>query len=235
MTKSRNILPPRRLWTQAELALLHSMYPECHTEDVAAWLERTVKQCYCAAKVHGIRKSAEYLASDCAARIQRGKQHPNMIASRFKAGQRSWNKGLKGVVGVQEGCRATQFKKGQMSGAAQHNYVPIGTLRVNADGMLERKVTDDPALVPARRWTPVARLVWQEQRGPIPAGHSIVFKRGMATTVLDEITVDKLECLSRSELMRRNSIHNYPPELARLAQLRGALDRQINARERQQA
>jgi hypothetical protein len=40
--------------------------------------------------------------------------------------------------------------------------------------------------------------------------------------------LDNLELLSRSALMRRNSIHNYGPELARLSQLRGAVTQQIN-------
>jgi hypothetical protein len=35
--------------------------------------------------------------------------------------------------------------------------------------------------------------------------------------------------MSRAESMRRNSYHNYPKELAQLIQLRGALNRKINA------
>ena len=33
MTKSRNLRPPRRYWTEAELELLRQLYPECHTDD----------------------------------------------------------------------------------------------------------------------------------------------------------------------------------------------------------
>jgi hypothetical protein len=154
-----------------------------------------------------------------------------MTATQFKKGQTSWTKGLRGVVGVQDGCRATQFKKGQMAGAAQHNYKPIGTLRINAEGVLERKVTDDPNIYPARRWVSVARLVWEAANGPIPAGHLVRFKPGMATTDPDLVTLDRLECITRVENMRRNSVHTiYPPEVAHLVQLRGALNRQINKR-----
>jgi len=63
---------------------------------------------------------------------------------------------------------ATQFKKGDRLGAAQHNYVPIGSLRVSKDGYLERKVTDDPSFVPNRRWVSVHRLVWEAAHGPVP-------------------------------------------------------------------
>lgn len=222
-------------WTPAELDLLRSMYPECHTEDVAVWLGRAVKHCYNAAKAYGIRKSAEYLASDSAARIQRGKQHPKMIGTRFKPGQAAWNKGLKGVVGVQEACRATQFKPGRPAHEAR-NYVPLGSLRICADGYLERKVTDDPAIVPARRWVAVHRLVWEAERGPIPAGHIVCFKPGQKTTVLEDVTTDRLECITRAENARRNHPRNRSPELAKLIQLKGAITRQVNriAREAQE-
>jgi hypothetical protein len=227
MTRSRGILPPRRYWTDAELELLRSMYPDAHGEDVAAFLGRSVKQVYSAAKMHGIRKSAEYLASDTACRIQRGHQNANMIATRFKSGIVPWNTGLKGVTGVQQACRRTQFKKGRPPQEAR-NYVPIGSHRITKDGALERKVTDDPSLYPARRWVPVARIVWEAVNGPIPRAHVVIFKPGQHTTVVQEITVDRLECISRAELARRNHPRLKSPELARLVQLKGAITRQVN-------
>ena len=161
-------------------------------------------------------------------RIQRGKQHPSMIASQFQPGQESWNKGKKGLTGVQEACKATQFKKGEMTGAAQHNYLPIGSYRITRDGYLERKFTDDPSLFPARRWMGVHRLVWQAANGPIPAGHIITFRAGQRTAVLELITADRLECISRAEHARRNHPRNTSPELAKLVQLKGAITRQVN-------
>ena len=239
MTKSRGILPARRYWTEAEIALLRDMYPECHSEDVAAWMERTLPQIYNAAFAHGLTKSAEYLASDTACRIQRGKQHPNMIASRIKPGHPAfaWNKGRDSRetgTGHHPNSRRTQFKAdGSMRGAAQANYKPIGSERISKDGYLERKVTDDPNVVRARRWVGVHRLVWEAANGPIPAGHVVGFKPGQHTTDAALITTDRLECISRVENMRRNSYHtNYPPEVASLIQLRGALNRQINKRTR---
>ena len=124
-----------------------------------------------------------------------------------------------------------------MSGAAQHNYVPIGSLRINADGHLERKVTDNPALYPARRWEPVYRHVWEAANGPIPEGHLVIFRPGMKTTKEEEITVDRLECITRAENARRNHPRTRSPELARLVQLKGAITRQVNRinREAEQA
>jgi hypothetical protein len=230
VTKSRGILPPRRKWLDWECEFLRLHYADSRTDDLATVLKRTVGQVYQKAAQLGLTKSEAYLATDNACRIQRGKQHPSMIATRFKAGQVSWNKGLKGVVGVQEACRATQFKKGRPAHEAR-NYVPIGSHRVSKDGYLQRKGTDDPSIVPARRWTAVHHLVWEEVNGPVPAGHVVVFKPGCKTTDLESITADCCECVTRQELMRRNSYHtNYPPEVARLIQLRGAINRQINKR-----
>jgi hypothetical protein len=235
MTKSRGILAPRQHWSEAELALLASMYPDCHTADVAEWVGHTLKATYQRALAIGLRKSAEYLASDTACRIQQGKQNANMIASRFQAGQAAWNKGVKGSTGLHENCRRTQFKKGQMHGAAQHNYVPVGSLRISKDGYLERKQTDDHP-VPTRRWEAVHRIVWRAAHGPIPAGHIVCFKPGKKTVVLDEITVDRLECITRAENAHRNHPRNRDPELGRLIQLKGAITRQVNriAREAQE-
>lgn len=153
--------------------------------------------------------------------------NPNIVAHQFKPGQTPWNKGLH----YQAGGRSaeTRFKVGEMSGAAQHNYVPIGAQRITVYGMLERKITDDPALVPARRWVGVHRLVWQAAHGPIPEGHIVVFKPGLATTVEADITLERLECITRRENMRRNSLHTrMPPDMARLYRVKGAITRQVN-------
>ena len=127
--------------------------------------------------------------------------------------------------------RETQFKKGQLNGVAAARWVPIGSYRINADGYLDRKIRDDG--LPQKRWVPVHRLIWIDAHGPIPPGHAVAFKRGCATTELAKITLEVIELVSREELMRRNSYHfNYPKEIGELIQLRGAVQRQINKRER---
>ncbi|WP_343590133.1 HNH endonuclease signature motif containing protein [Paracidovorax wautersii] len=234
MTKSRNILAPRHRWTERELSLLRALYPDLKGETIARELRLSVGVVYRKANQLGLRKSAEFLASDRSARIRRGQQLPSMIASRFQKGMEPWNKGVKGLN--HEGCRATQFKKGRPASEAS-NYVPIGSLRVCADGWLERKVTDDPSIVPARRWVAEHRLVWEAAHGPIPSGHIVVFRPGMKTVKAEEITADRLECITRADHVRRNHPRNKSPELARLVQLKGAITRQVNRinREAQQS
>lgn len=216
-------------WSAEEIAILRMRYPDERTVDLAQFLGRQVGHVYQAAVRYGVKKSEAYLASDLSARIQRGKQHPAMIATRFKSGVKPWNKGTHYVAGGRSA--ETRFKKGQMSGAAQHNYVPIGTLRIK-DGVLSRKIGDEHP-VPARHWKAVHAIVWEAANGPIPCGSIVVFLKGMKTLVEDEITVDKLELITRVENMRRNTYHNYPKEIATAIQLRGALNRKINKRLRQ--
>jgi hypothetical protein len=77
----------------------------------------------------------------------------------------------------------------------------------------------------------VHRLVWTEANGPIPSGHIVVFKPGKRTAVLAQITPEILECITRTQLMARNTRHsNYPPELNQLIHTRAILTRAINKR-----
>lgn len=146
----------------------------------------------------------------------------------FPKGHVPANKGLRRPGWHRGRMQETQFKAGRPAEEAR-NYRPVGSLRLSKDGYLERKVTDDPSIVPARRWVGVHRLVWEEAHGPIPVGHVVVFRDGRYTAEESAITVDALELITRVELMRRNSYHNrYPKEVGLAIQLRGALIRKIN-------
>lgn len=226
MTKSRGILAPRRRFTEFEVAYLRANFPTTQTQAIAAELGRDEGSVNRKAYALGLHKSAEYLASPAACRLRRG---DNVGAAfRFKKGLVPANKGTRRPGYAPGRMASTQFRKGERRGASARNWLPIGSVRVNADGYLDRKVRDDGP--PQNRWRAVHRLVWEEANGAIPPDCAIVFK-GPRTTVEAEITVDRLELVTRAELGRRNCIHNnYPKELVRLVQLRGALVRQINKR-----
>jgi hypothetical protein len=219
----------RRYWSEAESSLLAEMYPHCHTADVAAWIGRTERQVFQAAFLRRLTKTPEYLASVASGRVQTGKLNPRMVASQFKPGLVPWNKGRDSRetgTGHHPNSRRNQFCKGRPPHLAR-NYQPIGAERICADGYLERKVTDDHP-VPARRWVAVHRLVWEAERGPIPKGYIVRFKPGMKTTVAEEITAERLECISRADNGRRTHPANRDPELFKLIQLKGAISRQVN-------
>lgn len=214
----------RGRWNPIELEVLWLFYPNSRTDDIAAALGRKISTVYNKAAALGLVKSPEFLASPDAHRLD-GKKG---TGTRFQKGHVTWNTGTKGICGLHPNTVRTHFKKGGRLGAAQHNYVPIGSERISKDGYLERKVTDDPNLVPARRWVAVHRLVWEAANGPIPAGHAIAFLPGRRTADVALITPDALELVSRAELARRNHPRNRSPELAKLVQLKGAITRQVN-------
>lgn len=221
MTKSRGINRPGHKWTQAEIELLTQRYPHEPAQRVAEALSVSIDVIRKKVQRLGLKKSQAFFESDMAGRILRGQQNPAMIATRFRPGQKPWNNGMKGL---QMGGLETQFKPGQRP----HTWVPVGSYRVNGDGYLDQKTTDaGPAY---KHWEAVHRLVWKKANGSIPRGHVIVFKPSRRSIVLEQITADALECITRSELARRNNPSAKSPELGRLSQLRGAITRQINRR-----
>lgn len=228
---SRNT--PRPRWTPHELALLRELYPHQHTKDVAAAIGRPAGNCYRKAAELGIRKAPEWLSN--VARVRTAEPGHGSHAKRFAPGAAPWNKGLKGSTGLHPKSVKNHFKPGSRHGRAALNVLPVGSLRITDDGLLQRKVAGTVGAL-YRNWVAVHRLVWEQAHGPVPPGHLVVFKPGRRTTDLDEITLDALELITRAENMRRNSYHaRLPPELARLVQLRGALNRMINHRTKKAA
>lgn len=224
----------RTHWTPRMDATLRAVYPDQPTAHVAEILGLRVPQVYNRAHHLHLKKSPAFHAADASTRIKRGIA-PGAVRNQFKKGNIPFNKGLRRPPGWAPGRMAeTQFKKGEMHGAAQHNYVPVGTEKIETkNGYLLRKVTDDHP-VPARRWIAVHRLVWIAENGPIPAAHKVAFKDGMRTNIKAEITLDKLQLISNADNMRRNCHHNnYPKDVCRAIQARGALQRMINKRTKQ--
>lgn len=216
----------RRPWTPEALAEVCRRYPHERTADIARDLGRSIGSIHGQANMLGLKKSPEYMR----------RVHGRVLteagkASRFSKGLEPWNKGKAGSTGHHPNTQRTQFKAGRRPEEAR-NYQPIGTLRICKDGYLERKITDDQSIAPARRWVGVHRLVWEAANGPIPKGHAVVFRPGKASTDVDAITIDAVELMSRAELMRRNTRHNLPPELNALISTKARLTRLINEREK---
>ena len=119
----------------------------------------------------------------------------------------------------------TQFKPGQRGS----RWMPIGATRV-IDGYLYTKVNDirstkaGPGFIPySVNWKPTHVLLWEKDRGAIPKGHALKFINGCRT----DIRIENISCISRRELMARNTVHNLPKPLADAIQLLGALKRRI--------
>lgn len=218
-----HLIAPRHAWTEPELAVLREQYPYQRTSDIALLLGMPVGSVYSQANRMGLRKSTAFQATSKSGRILKGGSLGQ--AMQFKPGQTPWNAGTHYVAGGRSA--ETRFKPGQQP----HTTLPIGAYRTTTDKTgrqtLERKTSNCKG-ANHMRWTPVARLVWQATHGPVPAGLLVVFRRGMHTTVLEQITPDRLECITRAEHARRNHPNQSDPEFARLVQLKGAITRQVN-------
>lgn len=147
-------------------------------------------------------------------------------AGRFVPGQKSWNKGKKGI---DMGGRSheTRFKPGHRGGKAAELLQPIGAERI-VDGYLQRKVNDDMPL--HKRWKFVHLIVWEQVNGPVPDGHVIVFRNKDRS----DIRIENMECITRRELMARNTVHNYPEELRQVIRLKGAISKRITTLSRKE-
>jgi len=203
--------------------LMLANYANSKSEDLALVLG--VSTCTIAkwAKQLGLQKSPEYIAQQHQKLAEGGAKH------RFQAGLIPWNTGLHTVAGGRSA--ETRFVKGQRP----YNDMPVGSYRVNkyyggknkAIGALEYKFSDEPGAY-TKRWIPVHRKLWIEANGPVPEGYVVAFKDGQHTTVLEEITLDRLELVSRGDMVRRHGIAAIPKELADLHRTRGVLTRAIN-------
>lgn len=189
----------RNVWTKEEESYLLANYETKTNNYISKKLGRSRRAVATKGFNLGLKKNNE-------ARINSGC---------YKKGHKPFNKGKKWdkimSKEAQANSRKTCFKKGHVP----HNIKPEGHECWRSDGYLYVKYKG--------KNRQKHRVLWEQHHGTIPKGYHVVFKDGNRAN----ITIDNLELLSQEESMRRNTYHNYPPELAQLIQLKGALNRQI--------
>lgn len=124
-------------------------------------------------------------------------------------------------------CRAAALglERDPRAGWRRPDATPIGATRVNTVGVCVRKLAATGRC--ALDWEAEQRLVWYAHHGEIPPGHVVAFKPGLATRDVELITVDRLQLLTRAQVMRRNTFHRYPAPIVRAVQKRAHLTRAI--------
>lgn len=177
-----------KAWSEEEDQYMRENYSDMRTSDMAAALSRTHNSVIMRAKTLGLRKSAEFMRSP-----DSGRRQP---------GQASWNKGKRLFFSE---C-GTGYKR------RPAKTVPVGTVSFHErNRQWHIKVMEHPDH--RKAWRPYTEYVWTQAGNELPEGYVVAFKQGFATTSLEDITADKLEAISRRELMNRNSIQRYPSEL----------------------
>lgn len=193
----------RKKWTEQETEEFAQLYPTTLSKDLAKRFKCSITQIYGKANKHGLSKDKNWLHQYYKDNYQ---GHP---ATQFKKGMSGWNKGMKGL---QIGGVQTQFKKG----ATPHNTKPIG-YRSYRDGYLVERV--------AKGFEFVHVMLWRKHYGEIPPGLFVVFKDRNK----ENITIDNLELINRKQLMRRNSIVNFPDELREVINIKRQITRKVNS------
>jgi hypothetical protein len=218
----------RHVWTAQEIDFVREMYPHVPTVEVARHVKHSVNRVMSLAQRLKLHKSAEYCAAWRAASGALLRECG--IGTRFKKGFVPTNKGTRRPGWSAGRMKETQFKKGERRGAANSNWVPVGTVRPDHDGFLRIKIREQR---PEDRssgfgnpdiWPLLHRHTWEQHKGPIPPGHNIAFKDRNR----QNCEIDNLECITKKEQMRRNTIHNrYPAELRNTILLLGAMKRRL--------
>ena len=208
----------RKLWTPDEIKVLQRWYPTTTAEELAAALERSVSQVYCKAQALGLKKDPEFVK----ALGRKYSQHPNAVAHRFKPGTIPPNKGKKVSPELYEKMRGTMFKKG----GTPPNTRLMGAEQLRADGYIWKKIGH-------KKWRQLHRLLWEENFGPIPAGHIVSFKNKNTR----DIRLENLYLISRAEQMKTENsmIARYPEDLRKLIHTQAQIKRKLPKYENENA
>ncbi len=120
---------------------------------------------------------------------------PNGLDSKFKKGNKPYNKGTKGVSKPNK----TSFKKGNIP----LNHRPIGSERVNIYGYTEVKIAEPD------KWKFKHRIIWEEKFGDIPSGYAVMFgdgdKRNFNIDNLILVTNRQLQVMNNKKLIQNDA------------------------------
>ena len=142
------------------------------------------------------------------------------LSGKFRKGQTPHNKGKKMPKEVYEKVKHTMFANGNVP----PNHRPVGSERISKDGYIEVKVAEP------NKWRLKQRVVYEEAKGKIPEGCTIIFLDGNKLN----LNIDNLKCVTRSELLylNRNGLNNSN-EITETGILMARLDRAKNKKKQE--
>jgi hypothetical protein len=209
-------------WSAKDRKLLRKLYPDSSSSHLVEVFKRPIGKIYAQANKLGLGKSATFHAN---AKLSGRFDKLSRAGAEFRypKGHVPANKGLRRPGYAPGRMASTQFKKGQKP----HTYrFKIGDTRVNTDGYIDQKISEDK--IGASNWRALHRAIWEEAHGPVPPGHIVIFKDGNKLNCV----LENLELVTLADNLRRNSIwKKLPKELASIVMLRAKIQRQINKRD----
>lgn len=142
------------------------------------------------------------------------------LSGKFRKGQTPHNKGKKMPKEVYEKVKHTMFAKGNVP----PNHRPVGSERISKDGYIEVKVAEP------NKWRLKQRVVYEEAKGKIPEGCTIIFLDGNKRN----FDINNLRCITRSELLYLNCNGlNNSNEITETGILMARLDRTKNKKKQE--
>lgn len=189
-------------WTDSELHSLKDLWRSETIKVCSERLGRATSSIYHQVKKHGFERDPEHADIASSTRFKKGEN-----GGQFKKGHATWNKGKKGW---DSGGRSheTRFKRGHGN---SNNAHPVGTEKLDKDGVLLRKVSN----IGERRekWRPVKDIIYEQYHGDIPDSCIVNFNDGNKENYARE----NLVALTRAEMLDRNRIQRYGSEVHGIA------------------
>jgi len=190
-----------RTWTDDEEQYLIANYANTSNIELAKMLgKKNADRVMDKASLLGLKKSGQFLRESCKARTK----------GQFKKGLIPHNKGKKLSQETKEKLKPTMFKRGNRP----HNAQPVGTETKDKDGYVWVKIAEPSA------WKLKHHIAYGE---PVPTGHKVIFLDGNKYN----FERGNLQLVSNAELMNRNTMHRYPPELVRLLKTLNKLKKRV--------
>lgn len=192
-----------KTWTDKEEQYLIANYATTNNKDLAKILgKNNIEKVTAKAFKLGLKKSKEFLSEQRKTTGQSG---------HFKKGMTPHNKGKKLSDATKAKLAKTMFK----SGNRPHNAQTVGIEREDKDGYLMVKIAE-PSV-----WQYKHHIAFGE---PVPKGHKVIFIDGNKRN----FGKDNLQLVSNAELMNRNTMHRYPPELVQLLKTLSKLKKRVS-------
>lgn len=240
----------KKNWTVEETELLITHYPDMQTQTLGKILNRSISQITSKASHLGLAKKNAY-RSDRSGKLMKSKifhwtekdvsilkaLYPNRLSQEIadilgievhkvhsKANKLGIKKSAEFFCGASSGrIKPVRDDAFLPEGRRARNYLPIGSETISS-GFRVRKVSHLGSQ--RQRWRAVHHLVWEEVNGAIPKGYRLLFKDGNRMN----IALDNLELVRKEDILARNTVNRYGPQIQELNRLRGLLSQQINKR-----
>ena len=108
---------------------------------------------------------------------------PSGYDTKYRPGEPSWITGKRFPGRTNSGCWT--------NGHIAANNLPVGTIRKHG-GYWYIKLEDGKH---NENWSPIHKVIWEKENGPVPEGHRLIFRDGNK----DNVNLDNLVCISTQD------------------------------------